>query len=429
MHLAAAGSLALAFGSATAFAPVGPVLPRTDPRQKANGRPSRKRRTSGMGMLALDGAAAIADAATAAISAPGGLGDLPFLGESSFLGVPHTAVRGGGSAAAAARTLADNPSLESEVLTDASHVALDIISFAGPARASVRLSVVVGRICALLADWVPDHYMHPEEIAFQLTMLAVSFYLLAQTCAPMMPALLASTTYRDRRAFQTLFRPFGLTWMQFKMVSALASEWVEVPAHGLIEHSAGEHVHWVHRGEAELIVGSGSGSGSAPSAALRHVVGGLEKKEGKNGLGMLGDLAFAQKLQDRTKKDKKKEKKKEKKKDKKKEDGRKGTAAAAAAAAAKPSAAPAPASSPAVAPPAGSKIRAGPKGATLLRLDASRLLKLMDDDAQLSEGIRSIIFAGMQDRLLSVMEEASASMPEPEPAHSAAGDEDDLRPF
>ena len=88
-----------------------------------------------------------------------------------------------------------------------------------------------------------------------------------------------------------------------------------------------------------------------------------------------------------------------------------------------------PASSPAVAPPAGSKIRAGPKGATLLRLDASRLLKLMDDDAQLSEGIRSIIFAGMQDRLLSVMEEASASMPEPEPAHSAAGDEDDLRPF
>merc|ERR1711966_464824 len=51
------------------------------------------------------------------------------------------------------------------------------------------------------------------------------------------------------------------------------------------------------------------------------------------------------------------------------------------------------------------KIRAGPSGVTLLRLDADRLLRLIDDDEALADGIRSIVFAGMQDKLRRVMAE------------------------
>jgi hypothetical protein len=67
-----------------------------------------------------------------------------------------------------------NPSVEAEVLTDMSHVMIDFSGFFTPSRSLLRCFSVVGRILVLSADYLPDHTVHPEELAVQLFLLAVS---------------------------------------------------------------------------------------------------------------------------------------------------------------------------------------------------------------------------------------------------------------
>ena len=64
--------------------------------------------------------------------------------------------------------------LETEVLTDVSHVVLDFSSFLTPSKSVLRLCSVVGRVLILSVDYLPDHRINPEELAIQLFLLAVS---------------------------------------------------------------------------------------------------------------------------------------------------------------------------------------------------------------------------------------------------------------
>jgi hypothetical protein len=68
------------------------------------------------------------------------------------------------------------PDVEAEVLTDMAHVMMDFSGFLiTPSKSMLRcLSVVVGRILVLSADYLPDHTVHPEELFVQLFLLAVS---------------------------------------------------------------------------------------------------------------------------------------------------------------------------------------------------------------------------------------------------------------
>jgi hypothetical protein len=71
-----------------------------------------------------------------------------------------------------------NPDVEAEVLTDMSHVLMGFSGFlttGTPSNSTLRcLSVAVGRILILFADYLPDHTVHPEELAVQLFLLTVS---------------------------------------------------------------------------------------------------------------------------------------------------------------------------------------------------------------------------------------------------------------
>ena len=67
-----------------------------------------------------------------------------------------------------------NPIVEAEVLTDISHVMMDFAVFFTPSRSLLRCLSVVGRILVLSADYLPDHAVHPEELAVQLFLLAAS---------------------------------------------------------------------------------------------------------------------------------------------------------------------------------------------------------------------------------------------------------------
>jgi hypothetical protein len=70
------------------------------------------------------------------------------------------------------------PDVKAEVLTDMSHVMMDFSGFltTGTPSKSMRrcFFVVVGRVLVLSADYLPDHTVHPEELAVQLFLLAVS---------------------------------------------------------------------------------------------------------------------------------------------------------------------------------------------------------------------------------------------------------------
>ena len=308
-----------------------------------------------------------------------------FLGDSSFVGVPHSAYLDDlptDLMATATRSIVDDPRVESELFTDASHVALDLITFASPGRALMRLSILVGRVFAIMADWVPDHTILPEEMLFQSLMLTVSVTLLIKSLMPMLPAMVTTTSYREKRAYHALFGKFGLSWMQFKMVMAFASEWVEIPGNGQLADNnatvnasaaADGYVYWLQKGEAELVVND---------TTIQNVV--ASSSSSSSQLSILGELDFARQLHER----KKKSKKTNSKNKAQQEDEQSNIDEASIDQASPPS-----------------KIKAGPAGATLLRIDAAKLLKLMDEDDQLADSIRSIIFAGMQEKLTKVMEE------------------------
>jgi hypothetical protein len=71
-------------------------------------------------------------------------------------------------------TLLD-PNMEAEVLTDMSNLlALDFKSIMNSSKALLKMTSVIGRVLVILADYVPDHSIHPEELVFQLFMLGVA---------------------------------------------------------------------------------------------------------------------------------------------------------------------------------------------------------------------------------------------------------------
>lgn len=391
-----------------------------------------------------------------------------FLGDSTFVGLPAFFSSAASQqsllnslptdllAAATSRSpvlVDDLPSVESEALADLSHVALDLITFAGPTRALLRLSICVGRLLAIAADWVPDHYLHPEELAFQLFMLSVSVGLLLRSAFPFVPALLRQSTtnpYGEKRAYGALFkRHGGLSWVQTRMVLAGGgAEWFELGEGEVVvmermeqlqqqavtastDDNDGDatvvsigdgYLYWLQKGEAELLVCSGDTCLSKE----RAVATAADADE----VAILGELEFARRMQDQAKASKKMDKAGKKKKDKKSKKQHKDEVMVTEMAStnAKDSTstdlpASTTTSTTTAAAPTTTKIRAGPSGATLLRLDAVRLLRLMEDDDALAEGIRSIVFAGMQEKLLRVMAEDSNSAPKEEemqPSYNAS---------
>ena len=153
-----------------------------------------------------------------------------------------------------------DPFVEAEIFSDAAHVALDFASLMGPATLAIRALAVLGRIFVMASDYAPDHTMLPEELIFQLAMLFISSVTLARSVAPMLS--LKETTMRDRKSYASLFRPVGVTWMQFKVLSAVALEWVEVAPGAIITTDemaeSGEHrdLYWLNKGEALQTISS-----------------------------------------------------------------------------------------------------------------------------------------------------------------------------
>ena len=255
-----------------------------------------------------------------------------------------------------------DPLLEAELLNDCSHVALDLVTFFGPAKIAVRAAAVAGRLFAMAADYIPDHSMHPEEIVFQVLMLCVAWAGLVKAAMPMALSTFASNiTLQDGKAFSLLFEPAGMTWSQFKALSVFALDWVTVGAGETItsdeESAEDDYIYWLYSGEVSV-----ESKGKEVYKVTRE--GGNLKKEAA--MGLLGESRLLRHMDE-------KKKKKRKQKSEAKEYPR-------------------------------STVKAGPGGATVLRIHTSNLSQLMESDQELDQVMRTLLFQGMQDKLAAQLE-------------------------
>lgn len=71
-------------------------------------------------------------------------------------------------------TAASTPEGESELLNDAAHVALDFSGIFRPSKSTMRMFSIGGRLLGLLADYIPDHTVHVEEVLIQLFFICMT---------------------------------------------------------------------------------------------------------------------------------------------------------------------------------------------------------------------------------------------------------------
>ena len=237
-----------------------------------------------------------------------------------------------------------DPSVEAEVLNDLAHVGLDLSTLLGTATPFIRLAVVIGRLCAIASDYLPDRYMHPEEIVFQSTMLLIASGGFFQSFLPLILASTAKMTPRDERAYQTMFQNVGVTWTQYKAMSAVAFDWVQVEPYQEVDDEP-EFMYWLHGGDAQVQC-AGKNIQNVTAGSAYH--------------GLIGEMRFAQVLEQKNTEGESRSKP--------------------------------------------TTIRAGGSGATLLRINTKKLSMLMDHDKGLAESIRSLLVKGMREKLSALMD-------------------------
>jgi hypothetical protein len=146
-----------------------------------------------------------------------------------------------------------DPFIKAEMLNDLAHIALDMTTFMGPEKVAIRAASVVGRMMAMAADWLPDHWLNPEELVFQMAMLSLAVTGLFRAILPLYTAANHNVTVRDGKAFSILFGPAGMSWGQFKSLNAHCLDWVSVSAHHTLSNEeelevGDEYMYWLYKG-------------------------------------------------------------------------------------------------------------------------------------------------------------------------------------
>lgn len=238
-----------------------------------------------------------------------------------------------------------DPFVEAEIFNDAAHVALDLTSLLGPAKLTLRVAAVVGRILAIAGDYAPDHSMLPEEAVFQGIMLWAASAGLFKSLAPMVTSA-TDLTMRDRKCFASLFHEAGVDWMQYKLLRGVAMEWREVSPGAIIttDEIVGvddHYLYWLYSGEVVM-------------QSQGDVVQTVHSKTSH----LLGNVTFASSKQS--------------------------------------------ANLPKI------TTYAGTEGATLLCLDTTKLKELMASDESMDKAIRVILFEAMQERIASLLSKSAS---------------------
>lgn len=289
---------------------------------------------------------------------------------------------------------ASSVSLEAHLLTALSHVGLDLAVWFAPGLLVLRVLAIVGRLCTMAADYMPDHVIFPEELLFQACMLTVAWIGLFQAALlPIVSATVPNVTPREGRTYLALFQPTGMSWTDYKALSACALDWRTMSTGETLvtktvktdEDNAdvdGEYVYWLYSGEIEVHAPSGI------PAATRQVPHTLTRSPGKSFKQDAAGFLIGERLLLATIKPQNKQPKKS---IFRKVAGANGRTASPTS----------------VAPinSVGSSTTTivsvvAKQPSTLLRIHLPSLKLLMDNDAHFAESIRTLVFQGMESKLL-----------------------------
>jgi hypothetical protein len=261
--------------------------------------------------------------------------------------------------------LSDSELVQAEVMNGMTHALLDFTTLFGGATVAIRLTSVIGRLFVVAQDVVPGRDILPGELVFQLFLLAVSCHALASASLPKIQAQMAGLmTSQDRQAFRSLFRPAGISWSQYKELHLCSMDWVTVePGHVILteeaDSSGDDAVYWLYSGVVHM----------ESQGAILHNISSLKQQDcGRNmpaGLRLLGEKRLAHLLNSRRLNFSK--------------ESTTGTSITSAS--------------------RNVTAVAGDSGATLLRMNTTKLQKHLQHDPDLTSLISRLAFQGMQDKL------------------------------
>ena len=288
--------------------------------------------------------------------------------------------------AAAAGSILSHPSdavtVETQVLNDMSHLGIDLAAFFVPSLLLLRIAAIIGRICTITADYIPDHVIVPEELAFQMAMLCLACSgLIKSALIPAAASVYNATSVKDGRAYGSIFQPAGTSWSQYKALSVCgALEWMTLQAGDEIttsssvsdnssENDKGEdYMYWLYAGNVDVKTDSGElayavSSGKKASSALHR--------------GLIGEQSLLQHFGKTSKPQPVRSSHKQQR------DG------------------------PSKSVSNGHHIFVTSPSATLLRINTRRLQMLMDLDPTLAESMRTMVFQGMEAKLQAQVQETT----------------------
>ncbi len=273
-------------------------------------------------------------------------------------------------ASTAPMLVSSNPNFESRFFGDLAHLILDFATICSPDTVVLRLLIFLGRVFSILSDYVPDHEMTYDEVLFQTTMLLISTNMFLKKFQTSVYSLKKDTSFQDRRIYKRIFYPAGFTFSQYRSLLSLnVLEWTackpgqfifEDESSLLITYKGSMHQHSSTRTD---------GSNASSTNTTYLACGGSYCYE------IIGNISQAHEtLESRRKR------------------------------------------SPSkivigdeIDPSSSSKstylLRAGPAGATLLRINTKALLEKAGEDADITESIKNLYFNAMQKKLSSYTSE------------------------
>ena len=143
---------------------------------------------------------------------------------------------------------------EVEVFADLAHVLLDFATMFSPNTLALNIFVLCGRVFSILSDLTPDGSITTDELLFQSLMFTLSSYNVVKMFVPMILATMQAASFQDRRMYQSIFRSFGFTWSQYKLLIASgAIEWVEIPPKSTFIMDKKEHLLITYRGSVSKV--------------------------------------------------------------------------------------------------------------------------------------------------------------------------------
>jgi hypothetical protein len=156
-------------------------------------------------------------------------------------------------------------------LTEASRFLMDLSSFVTAEKIILCLVGIISHLVSIEIDIsVSSNHVTPspvEEVIFQAAMLGISISLLSRTVFPLLlsPKFMATLSFQDLVLYASLFRPVGVSLLQFRMLlSKRVLEWVISGSNiilptsssdaSAVDKSVDQYIYWLYNGDTKMII-------------------------------------------------------------------------------------------------------------------------------------------------------------------------------